>query len=239
MGRAQGLATAREHFTTGVSMGRVVVLGVVMLVGLVGSLQINSWAKAAGQVEPRPLSKPLDALPLTIGEWRGTAAYLSGAVEDILGVDQYVKRYYSSSERSFQVTLYAGYYKDIRIAKQHSPQVCYPGAGWESAGEPQRWSIVVPGRDEPIETDCVFFTKGVDRQVVLYWFETWSGRSIADVAWAKIEMIKQSLRDRDRSIFKVQIAAPVVGAEQRTRENVEAFVREFYVVLREHFPEPD
>lgn len=119
----------------------------------------------------------LATLPRVIDRWTGReASPLADDVVALLGVDDYIHRVYAS-DSGMPVGLYAGYYGSQRQGDTiHSPQNCLPGAGWRPVS-----STIVhlesEGRRVPVNKYII--QKGIDQQVVLYWYQG-RGRVVAN-----------------------------------------------------------
>ncbi len=114
----------------------------------------------AMQPERVPLREPLAHLPNQLGNWSGhEAAPLTSDVLAVLGVDDYLNRYYVASPNDV-VGLYVGYYQSQRQGDTiHSPMNCLPGAGWQPVRTTQT-TIAVPGRADPIHVNEVLIVEG-------------------------------------------------------------------------------
>jgi EpsI family protein len=121
--------------------------------------------------------EPLAALPHVIDNWRGREATpLADDVVALLGVDDYIHRVYLS-DAGVPVGLYAGYYGSQRQGDTiHSPQNCLPGAGWRPVSS-TTIHLNSDGRRVPVNQYII--QKGIDQQVVLYWYQG-RGRVVAN-----------------------------------------------------------
>jgi EpsI family protein len=121
--------------------------------------------------------EPLATLPKEIGTWRGwDARPLANDVVALLGVDDYIHRAYVG-ESGAAVNLYAGYYRSQRQGDTiHSPQNCLPGAGWRPVSS-STITLTASGRQVPVNQYVI--QKGLDQQVVLYWYQG-RGRVVAN-----------------------------------------------------------
>jgi EpsI family protein len=124
------------------------------------------------RAEAIPAWKPLSQFPTAIGEWR---TLREGVIEqdekDVLRADDYLTRgYTASSGRS--ASLFVAYFQSQRAGQTpHSPKNCLPGSGWT-------WSVAdtirvhIAGRAQPIEINRYIVSKGDERAVVLYWYQS-------------------------------------------------------------------
>ena len=168
--------------------------------------------RAAGKESPVE-RESLSALPHTIGDWRGREATpFTGDVVAQLGVDDYIHRTYHSAA-GVPVGLYAGYYGSQRQGDTiHSPQNCLPGAGWR----PIASSIItlsVDGREMPVNKYVI--QKGLDRQVVLYWYQG-RGRVVANEFKNKALLMWDAATLRRTNGGLVRVITPQAEAEDAT-----------------------
>jgi EpsI family protein len=171
--------------------------------------------------------EPLANLPLSLDRWQGrNAEPFSDQILAVLGVDEYLSRYYLSAGEA-PVSLYLGYYQSQREGDTiHSPMNCLPGAGWEPITT-ERASIAIAGQ-APIYVNRFVIQKGVDRQVVLYWYQS-HGRVVASEYWSKAFMIYDAVRLNRSDAALVRVISPVLTsetsatpAERRVTEFVQA-----------------
>lgn len=173
--------------------------------------------------ESLPPRDDLAALPRQLAGWTGQdAPQLSDDVVATLGADDYVNRMYMSG--TAPVGLFIGYYESQRQGDAiHSPLNCLPGSGWEPVS---RSTIRVPVDGAgSIEANHIVIRKGLDRQVVLYWYQS-QGRSIASEYWGKVYLVIDSLRRHRSDAAIVRVVSPVLVTEQ-SDEAALARAREF------------
>jgi len=179
------------------------------------------------------LPKPLAIFPRVIGTWEGQDLPLDSRVIRGLAVDDYLNRVYHDSSGN-NLALYVGYYKSQRKgATIHSPKNCLPGAGWEpvSAGH-----VELGWRDgEPALVNLYEIQKGINRQIVLYWYES-HGRIVASEYSAKMYMVLDSIRLNRTDAALVRIAAPVDYDTLETRQRAVSFGEQILVQLNNLIP---
>jgi EpsI family protein len=176
--------------------------------------------------------EPLAALPLSLGDWRGRdEGPLDARVLEILGADEYLIRGYLRPGGPF-LSLYVGYYKTQRQGQTiHSPLNCLPGAGWEPIS---RGRVTLPAEaDDPgggrsAEINRLIIQKGIDRQLVLYWYQA-HGRIVASEYWGKIYTVVDAIRLNRSDGSMVRVIVPIAsansGAEQAAERAALEFVR--------------
>jgi EpsI family protein len=187
-------------------------IGIVIALLLVTAVVI---ARAERQEEV-PLRASFSAFPMQLGEWRGVAQPpMSAEVEKVLGADDYLTRAYFGPDRA-GVGLFVGYWKSQRQGDTiHSPLNCLPGAGWEPVSD-GRLSFADPrSPDGPsLTVNRVVIQKGLDRQLVLYWYQS-HGRIVASEYWGRFYLMADAMRlnRTDGSIVRVIVPVPSSAPE--------------------------
>ena len=160
----------------------------------------------------------LASLPHELDRWNGRDARpFPDDVVALLGVDDYIHRTYVS-EAGAPVSLYAGYYDSQRQGDTiHSPQNCLPGAGWR----PISSTIVsLPTRTGPVAVNQYVIQKGMDKQVVLYWYQG-RGRVVANEYRNKLLMMWDAATERRTNGGLVRVMSPVRPGGDAAREAAE------------------
>ena len=185
-------------------------------------LGTSGYLTAATRPEDVPLREPLSRMPNQLGAWTGREAEpLTPQVLAVLGADEYLNRVYLASGTG-PVSLYIGYYQSQRQGDTiHSPMNCLPGAGWQPM-EASIKQIDIGGSAAPVNVNRVVIQKGLDKQVVLYWYQS-HGRVVASEYWSKIFLVTDALRSHRSDAALVRIISPVMlsdapGAADRRTE---------------------
>jgi EpsI family protein len=191
----------------------------------------------ASRPERVPPRQPLADMSSRVGSWTGRdVAKLPSDVLAQLAVDDYLNRIYAGA--SGPVSLYIGYYQSQRQgAAIHSPMNCLPGAGWQPI-ETTYVPVRVPSSSQPLIVKRVLIQKGLDRQVVLYWYQS-HGRVIANEYWSKAFMIYDAVRLNRSDAALVRVVSPVLFAETTTDgadARVVSFTQALYPRLGEYLP---
>jgi EpsI family protein len=222
-------------------IARAVVLSAVILAG-------GAVARVA-QTPERPIVRsPLADLPCTVDRWSCDGnTPLDRKTLAVLRVDDYLNRTYKALPASDagigslpadpSVGLYIAYYGSQRQGESiHSPQNCLPGSGWQPVSS-ERSTLDVGGTALPINRYVV--QKGLDRQVVLYWYQG-RGRVVANEYLNKFWlMIDQAHLGRSNAAL-VRIVAPATGSDDKALQMASAsadrFARAIYPRLSPHLP---
>jgi EpsI family protein len=154
----------------------------------------------------------------------------------VLGVDDYVNRIYRASPTEV-LSLYVGYYHSQREGDTiHSPMNCLPGAGWTPM-DTRMVDVPISGR-APIRVKRVVIAKGLDRQVVLYWYQS-HGRVVANEYWSKVTMVYDAVRLNRSDAALVRVVTPVrpsAGGEEAADARIVDFVQALFPQLESHLP---
>lgn len=210
-------------------------LTIVMLLGAAGLFLSN-----ARRPEPPLARTPLATFPMNIGDWNAVnAAPFDKDVLKVLGVDEYVTRVYYNPQRA-AVGLYIGFYASQRQGDTiHSPMNCLPGAGWEpvSRGEVQIPNADGAGRNITINRYIV--QKGLDRQLVLYWYQG-RGRVVANEYMSRALLIRDAMFSNRTDGSLVRVIAPIRSGDDAEGSSADAlaqtFVRSMFPMLGSYLP---
>jgi EpsI family protein len=189
--------------------------------------------RSAAVVEAVPIRRPLANLPAALGPWRSAGdARLDQDTLDVLRADDYINRTYVDG--AAPANLFVAYYMTQRQGDtMHSPMNCLPGAGWEpiSIGR-----IQIPVGGESIASNRYVIQKGLDRQLVLYWFQS-HGRTVASEYASKVYLVLDSLRLHRSDAALVRIVVPIAGTNAAAAESAGVgFARQLYPALAAHIP---
>jgi EpsI family protein len=198
----------------------------------------------------RPIERtPLSALPCAVDRWSCDGdTPLDRRALAVLGVDDYVNRTYlsvtpeggsySEGQGGRQsVGLYVAYYGSQRQGESiHSPQNCLPGSGWQPVSS-MRTTIDAAGTSLPINRYVV--QKGLERQVVLYWYQG-RGRVVANEYLNKFWLMIDQARLGRSNAALVRIVAPAASADDKALQTASAsadqFARAIYPRLSPYLP---
>lgn len=218
---------------------RLIVLAVILFAGA-------AYTARASVTEPVKIRESFVTFPKTIDGWVGTKQQdFTPDILKVLGVDEYLNYTYRL-ERQAVVGLYIGFYESQRQGDAiHSPLNCLPGAGWEPLSKSY---LPVPvmtapadrgGVEKTIDINRYVIRKGLDRQVVLYWYQS-QGRVVANEYWSKIHMVLGAIRSNRTDAAMVRVITPIIGsdpgAEAKAERQAVAFVKALYPHLERYLP---
>ncbi len=211
---------------------RAVILSSVILAG--------GAAAGLAHAPDRPIARaPLSGLPCVLDRWScGGDTPLDRKALAVLGVDDYLNRTYALESSAGQpVGLYVAYYGSQRQGESiHSPQNCLPGSGWQPVSA-DRATLDAGGASLPVNRYVV--QKGIERQVVLYWYQG-RGRVVASEYLNKFWLMVDQARLGRSNAALVRIVAPAVGADDKALQIASAsadhFARAIYPRLSPYLP---
>ena len=198
--------------------------------------------------------------PLVVADkWMGKELGLEKKVLDVLQLSDYMMRVYwpiapertdelyktnvsrrprPTSQRSVKggpLWLYVGYYESQRTGSTyHSPKNCLPGAGWQFVES--EYVKVALGKGQAQEINRVLIQKGLDQQVILYWYQD-RGRVIASEYWAKGYMILDSITKNRTDGSLVRISIPVETSPEDAYQRGLNFIQDVWPVLLQYMPD--
>jgi EpsI family protein len=201
-----------------------------------------AYLATASKAEELPPREPLSRLSMSIDQWNGRRdADFTPEILAVLGVDDYITRTYVRAD-SPALGLYIGYHTSQRQGDTiHSPLNCLPGAGWEPL-ELGRKIIPVPSGDATasprgIEVNRVVIGKGLDRALVLYWYQS-HRRIVASEYWGKVYTVLDSVRYNrtDAALVRIVVSVPNGMSTQMAEDEATTFAQALFPRLLPHLP---
>ncbi|HEX5475629.1 MAG TPA: EpsI family protein [Vicinamibacterales bacterium] len=148
----------------------------------------------------------LRTFPRVVDGWHAVADVpLDEESLQVLGVDDYVNRRYLGPSGQ-PVSLYIGYYASQRQGDTiHSPQNCLPGAGWEPIAASRQ---TLPDHGAAVSVNRYVVQKGLDRMLVLYWYEG-RGRIVANEYASRFWLMIDAARLHRSNGSLVRVISPL------------------------------
>jgi EpsI family protein len=179
--------------------------------------------------------QPFSQFPMTMAGWRAVVdPPLEPEILKVLGVDDYLSRvYYKPTGEA--AGFYMGFYGSQRQGDTiHSPQNCLPGAGWEAISEGRLEMSNVDGKGRDISINRYVIQKGLDRQLVLYWYQG-RGRVVASEYTSRALLIRDAIvtNRTDGSLVRVIVPASDMAAAEALAQE---FVRVIFPSLDSYLP---
>lgn len=173
---------------------------------------------------------PFKQFPMALESWQAVEdPPMEEAVLKVLGVDDYLSRAYYKPDGD-GVGLYMGFYASQRQGDTiHSPLNCLPGAGWEPVSQ-GRLRIADAGAPGEMEVNRFIVQKGLDRQLVLYWYQS-HGRVVANEYVSRLYLINDAIRLNRTDGSMVRVISPIAVSAQDGGASAERRAVEFLRVL--------
>ncbi len=181
-----------------------------------------------------------ETFPMHLGPWKAIVdPPLEEDILKVVGVDDYLSRIYYQPDGA-AVGLYIGFYGSQRQGDTiHSPLNCLPGAGWEPVAEGRLRIANVDGQGRDIIVNRYIVQKGLERQLVLYWYQA-HGRVVASEYTSKLYLIHDAIRLNRTDGSMVRVIAPLKGLHDdgaAAEQLAEEFVRTIFPSLAAYLPE--
>lgn len=195
----------------------------------------------ASRSEPVPPRQALALFPLQLGDWKGGGNVpFEPKVMQVLKLDDFLNREYRDTARR-PLALYIGYYATQRTGETaHSPLNCLPGNGWEPVKiGTLDVEVEQAGRPRLIRISRYVVQKGIDQQVVLFWYQS-HGRVMYSEYATKLFLIADSIRLNRTDGAIVRVVAPIARTqpdEALTEQRAVSFVRTVFPRLEEYLPQ--
>jgi EpsI family protein len=211
-----------------------------MLIVTGGLVMAALYLTSASRAEEVPPREPLSNLSMTIDGWIGRREPdLTPEILAVLGADDYTIRTYGH-QGAVPVGLYIGYHASQRQGDTiHSPLNCLPGAGWQPM---EQTHAVIPvkiapdaGASMPIEINRVIIQKGLDRQLVFYWYQS-HRRVVASEYWGKIYTVLDSVRYARTDAALVRVIVPLSEGSDAAETSATSFIQSLFPLLGRHLP---
>lgn len=242
-GDRRPLGTAIDLDFSGLGAQLARVLTIAPSRGLVAAALLTAALSAGWLLVPRaaaeaPARDPYSLFPREIGAWSGTAMALDPGIERALGADDTLSAWYRSPDEAEGIDLFLSYYRSqTQGSAIHSPTICLPAGGWEvSALQPIRLDL--PGSGIALfAVNRAVIQKGLDRQLVYFWFEG-RGRHVTNDVAAKLYTMADSLTRGRTDGGLVRVITPIDAAGEAAADaRLQAFLAQGLARLPRFLPE--
>lgn len=187
-----------------------------------------AWHLAPSRTITPPERSPLVLFPKQLDDWRGGSSQtLDIAVERILSADDYLLVDFTRPGSGEVVNLFVAYYRSQTEGSGiHSPEVCIPAGGWEVSAWKKADTQIETGTGETLAVNRAIIQKGLNRQLVYYWFEQ-RGRHLTSDYAAKAYTVWDELSRGRSDGALVRVVTPVGPTEslEAADQRLAAFLR--------------
>jgi EpsI family protein len=189
------------------------------------------------RAEIRPQKRPLSELPQRLGSWSmSVEGVVDKETQEVLKADELLNRGYVNQALRVEANLFVAFFQTQRTGQTpHSPKNCLPGNGWVQTIA-DTIKVQVPGRAEPVEINRYLVSKGENKSIVLYWYQS-RDRVVASEYSARFYTAADAIRYNHTDTALVRVVVPVVNDnDQAATDAAVNFVKDFFGPLRQHFP---
>jgi len=207
----------------------VVAVAAVLILQAIGSYALSR--------EPyMPTPPPLSSIPSQVDGWsQMSSVSIAPEALDMLGPDDYVARLYRDPQSATVAEVFVAYYKtQLREKNAHDPKVCLPGAGWNPT-DSRVEQVPIPGSNRGIPVNYYEITKNTNREVVLYWFQTFNGVYTFEQQ-LKAHRVWDAIVDNRTDMALVRIIVPVTNRRQDATESATRLAQAMYTKMLAYFP---
>ena len=193
---------------------RTVVPAPSLKVAALATLAVSAaWSLAPAREPVRMERDPYALFPLAFDGWSGASSVLDPAVEASLGADDYLSAYFRHPDEAAGVDLFLSYYySQIDGRSIHAPEICLPGGGWEMFGLGQVEVDLAGTRLGRVTLNRAVIQKGLDRQLVYYWFDG-RGRRMSHDFLTRFHTVLDSARLNRTDGGLVRLITPILPEE--------------------------
>jgi EpsI family protein len=190
--------------------------------------------RTVGHGEPVALRRPFWQFPNQLGEWHGQDIRLTQRIETKVGVSSYLyKTFFVPDRTTPPVQLYVGFYESQKHGEVvHSPKNCLPGNGWFIAKRDNMTLSVPPY--QPFDVNKFVITNGLERQVVLYWYQQGGGRVETNEYLGRVHLVLDALTKKRTDAALIRVIAPTADNDTAS---VEASTQQAVAFLKLAYPE--
>lgn len=164
---------------------------------------------------------------------------LDPEVEEVLGADDYISVSYANLEQSRTVSLFSAFYnKQTEGSGIHSPEVCLPVGGWEIFSFDEHTVSFPDTIYGTFTLNRAVIQKGLDRQLVYYWFEQ-RGRRMTNDFSAKMTVLYDGFTIGRTDGAIVRFVTPIGRNEsdEAAEQRIEALMQEVLPRLPRFVPD--
>jgi EpsI family protein len=203
---------------------------------IVGAMLLaSSWiVRAVGHGAPVALSQPFSRFPEHLGAWQGEDRRFTTRIEAKLGVTDYLSKVYRADAQQ-AAHLYVGFYASQKHGEMvHSPKNCLPGNGWYIAQRDTTTIDIAPYR--PFEVNSFIVENGMERQLVLYWYQQAGERIITNEYLGRAWLVLDALTKDRSDAALIRVSVPIEADATSAAKTARAFLTVAYPALMQFLP---
>jgi exosortase D (VPLPA-CTERM-specific) len=198
-----------------------------------------AWSLAPARETQRMERDAFALFPMAFAGWAGGTGALDPAVERSLGADDYLSAYFRHPDEAAGVDFFLSYYgSQIDGRSIHAPEICLPGGGWEIAGLGPVEVDLTGTRLGSVTLNRAVIRKGLEKQLVYYWFEG-RGRRMSHDFMTRFHTVADSVTLNRTDGGLVRVITPILPGEATAEADARAqrFLRATADRLHRFIPE--
>ncbi|MEM7236440.1 MAG: VPLPA-CTERM-specific exosortase XrtD [Pseudomonadota bacterium] len=172
------------------------------------------WSPLTRPEAPAIERDPFILFPRALGEWRGLMnPELDAEIAEVLAADDTLSMTFEASGQAAPVDFFVAWYSDQTRADIHTPEICIPAAGWEMSGiGPHALTVETGAQTLSFDVNRAIIQKGLNRQLVYYWFDQ-NGRRLASDYAAKAWLVLDAIGNGRTDGALVRFITPIAQNE--------------------------
>jgi len=181
---------------------------------LVQAKMSDRWTEST--IDAAEFGERFAQVPMKVGPWLGEDQPVDEITRKTAGAVNYVSRHYthSTSGRMVELWLIVGHSKDIC---RHTPNICYPSAGFSRAGSQLRQHVDSEGQDQAVFHTAKFEKSDhLSRQILrVFWAWNEPERNVWEAP--KNARLHYGL---SRALYKLYFTSAVMPDEDTIDDNI-------------------
>lgn len=175
-----------------------------------------------------------------LDQWKQNAVIpMDERIVQELKLDDYANQTYVKGPDS--LFLYIGYYyNNKKVGAAHDPLVCFPGQGWKLLEKEKGDFVLRKGKGEKIHYATMTISRGQEKQLVLYWFQSFDETS-SNTFQQKLRSLRIRIFKKrgDNAFVRITIPYGASASKEQLVKKVENFVEAFYPVFLAYVKDPE
>lgn len=194
-----------------------------IIVAALATLAMSAaWSFTPASEPIRMDRDPYTLFPMSIDGWSGSTSALDPAIERSLGADDYLASYFKKPGEAAGVDFFLSYYHNqVDRTSIHSPEVCLPTGGWEIFSLDPVALDLTGARLGRITANRAVIQKGLDKQLIYFWYEGRGRRMSRDVL-IRLQTVADSMTLNRTDGGLVRVITPILPGEAEAEADARA-----------------
>jgi EpsI family protein len=212
--------------------GRVVLCGIVLTSGLMAQAALER----ANRTERPLLRRPLETVPLQLGDWVGHDEKMRDDVVERAQTTEYLNRIYENTKTGGPKLQLWMNYSVVGTNLRHTPAICLPSSGWALI-ESQTREIEIGGEGEkPIKATRLSYSRGELVEHVGFWYYIFGEGTLENYV-RQLSITSRSSHGQTTRGSSMTVEVIYLGDRDPDGETLKGFARELVRVLEPILPQ--